>query len=191
MGPAVAWRFTSLDEKWRVSLASNFVAIETTAYESRRDLLERLEEVVRALEIHVAPKMVDRLGVRYIDRIRGKALSDVERFVRREMLGVVVTPVAQHVSHSLSESLFFLPDHSTQLLARWGLLPANFTMDPSAIEPIEERSWILDLDTFSSEPRPFESSSILADVQAHAERVYTFFRWVVTDEFLRFFGGRV
>ena len=77
------------------------------------------------------------------------------------------------------------------MLARWGLLPPGGTVDPAAIEPIEEPSWILDLDTSSSEPSPFEPASILSDARAYAERTYCFFRWVVTVEFLRLFGGKV
>ena len=191
MPPAVTWRFTGLDEKWRVSLATDFAAIETTAYESRSDLLARLEEVIRALEAHVAPKMVDRLGVRYIDRIKGAAVNNIGRLVRPEILGVAGTAAAQHASHALSEAVFSLPDQRSQMRARWGILPPNATVDPSAIEPIEEPSWILDLDIFSSESRPFESSAILSDARVYAERTYSFFRWVVTDEFLRFFGGNV
>lgn len=191
MAPAVTWRFTGLDKKWRVSLATDFAAIETTAYESRSDLLARLEEVVRALEVHVGPKTVDRLGVRYIDRVTGAAVNEIGRLVRPEVLGVAGTPVAQHASHTLSEALFSLPDQPAELRARWGLLPPNATVDPAAIEPIEEPSWILDLDIFNSTPQPFEASSILSDARIYAERTYSFFRWVVTDEFLRLFGGEV
>ncbi len=191
MSPAVTWRFTGLDEKWRVSLATDFAAIETTAYDSRSDLLARLEEVILALGTFVAPRTVDRLGVRFIDRITGAAVSEIERFVRSEILGIAGTAIARHTSHALSDALFSLPNQPAQMRARWGLLPPNTTVDPSAIEPIEEPSWILDLDTFSSGPHPFESAAILSDARDYAERAYGFFRWVVTDEFLRFFGGKV
>ena len=191
MPPSVTWRFSGIEEKWRVSLATDFVAIETTAYERRSDLLARLEEVIRALEAHVAPKTVDRLGVRYIDRITGAAVDEIGTLVRGEVLGVTGTVVSRHANHSLSEALFSLPDQRAQLRARWGLLPPNATVDPSAIEPIDKPSWILDLDMFSSEARAFAPSSILSDARAYAERTYSFFRWVVTDEFLRFFGGKV
>ena len=189
--PAVIWRFTGLDDGWRVSLAADFVAVETTAYESRGDLLDRLEQVIRALEDHIGPKVVDRLGVRYIDRIKGEAVSEVGRLVRPEVLGVAGTTAAKHTSHALSEGLFNLPGQQAQLRARWGLLPSHGTVDPAAMEPIDERSWILDLDMFSTEASPFEQSAILSNARAYAERSYCFFRWVVTEEFLRLYGGEV
>ena len=189
--PALIWRFTDIEERWRVSLAAEFVAIETTAYESRGDLMDRLEQVLFALEEHVGPKTVDRLGVRYIDRITGEEVGDIEKLVRPEVLGVAGTAAAQYASHTLSEALFSLPSQSAELRARWGLLPPHGTVDPAAVEPIDERSWILDLDMFSSKPRPFEQSSILSDARAYAERSYCFFRWVVTADFLRLYGGEV
>ena len=191
MPPAVTWRFTSLDDNWRVSLATDFAAIETTAYESRTDLLDRFEGVIGALESHVAPQMVDRLGVRYIDRITGAPVDNVGKLVRHEMLGVADTAAGRQASLSLSEALFALPDQSAQMRARWGLLPPGGTVDPAAIEPIEEHSWILDLDIFCSGPRPFDPAAVLSDVRLYAERSYSFFRWVVTDEFLRLYGGEV
>ncbi len=38
-------------------------------------------------------------------------------------------------------------------------------------------------------PFPFNVDRIAADARHFAERIYTFFRWVVTDEFLRTYGG--
>lgn len=188
--PNVTWRFTSADEQWRVSLATDFVAIETTAYKSRSDLLGRLEEVVRTLESHIAPQTVDRLGVRYIDRMTGASIDSIDKLVRPEMLGVAGT-AAGKLAMSISEALFDIPDQSAQMRARWGLLPDGGTFDPAAIEPINERSWILDLDVFSEGSRPFETAGLLSEVRFFAERSYSFFRWAVTDEFLRRFGGKV
>ncbi len=189
--PQIVWRFGDVDGAWRVSLAPDFAAIETTAYTSRQDFLERLEAIVLALAEHVNPRVLDRLGVRYIDRITGDATREVDRLVRPEVLGVVATPAANHVRHSLNESLFTVPDTRTQLLARWGLLPEGSTVDPAAIEPIASPSWILDLDMFRAEPGTFEPAAVVSDVREFAERIYTFFRWAVTDDFLRLYGGQV
>lgn len=191
MPPTTTWRFSSLDDNWRVSLATEFVAIETTEYVSRSDLLTRFEEVIRALESHIGPQKVDRLGVRYVDRIIGDAVGNVANLLRPEMLGVAGTAPGQQAILSINEALFALPDQSAQMRVRWGLLPPGGTVDPAAIDPINERSWILDLDMFRSEPRKFEPDAILSDTRIYAERSYSFFRWAVTDEFLRLYGGKV
>jgi uncharacterized protein (TIGR04255 family) len=183
------WRFSDIDGRWRLSLAPDFLALETTSYESRSRFLERLGRALEVLAEHVDPALVDRLGVRYIDRITGTAVGDIDKLVRPEVRGIVGTPAARHVQHTLSESIFALENES--VLARWGCLPAGATLDPSAIEPISEVSWILDLDMFSTKQVPYSSAILLKDVQRFSERLYTFFRWTVTKEFLRRYGGEL
>jgi uncharacterized protein (TIGR04255 family) len=189
--PQVIWRFADVDGKWRISLAPDFAAIETTGYESRQDFLERFEAIVQALAEHVNPRIVDRIGVRYIDRITGDSIRKISTLVRPEILGIIATEAGQYARHTLSESLFAASEPSAQLQARWGLLPEGGTVDPAAIEPLAEPSWILDLDMFRVEQRNFDPREIVADTRSYAERIYTFFRWVVTDEFLRLYGGKV
>ena len=185
---STAWRFASEDGDWRVSLTSDFMSLETTKYRSRTDFLDRLEKVVRALAAKVEPKLTDRLGIRYIDRISGDALAEISKLVRAEVRGLSSSPVEGSVSHSITETLF--SRDSTNVLARWGRLPAHATVDPGAIEPADVPSWILDLDMFSTTPASFSIERVLSDARQYMERLYTFFRWVVTPEFLRHFGGR-
>jgi uncharacterized protein (TIGR04255 family) len=185
--PQLAWRFGDIDGHWRVSLTPEFLALETTKYTSRSDFCARLRAVVEALDEHVEPKLIDRLGVRYIDRITGAAVDEIASLVRPEVRGITGTDAATHVAHALSESMFELPD--ARVLARWGRLPAGTTVDPAAIEPAQEKSWILDLDMFSAAPMPFAVDRVVAEAQRFAERIYTIFRWAVTDDFLRRYAG--
>ena len=189
--PQVIWRFADIENNWRVSLAPDFVVLETTAYESRKNFFERFGVIVEALAEHVNPRVVDRIGVRYIDRVTDDAVKDIAKLVRPEILGIVATVAGPHARHALSETVFTVPAPPAQLLARWGLLPASGTVDPAAIEPSPKPSWILDLDMFRSEPRAFDSATVTNEARSYAERIYTFFRWAVTDDFLRLYGGDV
>jgi uncharacterized protein (TIGR04255 family) len=184
-----AWRFSDVEGHWRVSLTPDFLALETTSYTSRSDFLSRLREVVAALDEHVEPKLVDRLGVRYVDRIVGDAVNEIAKLVRPEVRGIAGTAAGSHALHALSESMFALD--GARVLARWGRLPAGSTVDPAAIEPTNELSWILDLDMFSASPVPFSVDRVIQDATRFAERIYTFFRWAVTNDFLRRYGGNV
>ena len=188
--PQTTWRFSDIEGVWRVSLASNFVALETTRYVSRANFIERLELIINALAKHINPQLMDRIGVRYIDQVKGEALRTLAKYVRPEVLGVLSTEAAQYVQHAMTESLFTIPNGKAQLLARWGQMPAGATVDPAAIEPIDEPSWILDVDMFCPEPRPFSTELVINEYRAFSERIYTFFRWAVTDEFLKLCGGR-
>ena len=183
------WRFSDVEGRWRVSLAPDFVALETTSYTSRADFLARLREVVEALDRHFQPKLVDRLGVRYVDRIQGSAVNEIAKLVRPEVGGIAGTAANAHALHTLSESMFEL--QGARVLARWGSLPAGSTVDAAAVEPINEPSWILDLDMFTTTPAPFSIDRVIEDATRFTGRIYTFFRWAVTEEFLRRYGGTV
>ncbi|MGE3536375.1 MAG: TIGR04255 family protein [Candidatus Tectimicrobiota bacterium] len=185
------WRFNDLAGHWRVSLAPDFLALETTAYSSRDDFVARLQTALDALHRHIGPQLADRLGLRYIDRVLLSAEEDCGGLVRCEIKGLFATPLARYTRQALSESLFVLPEAGAQFVARWGQLPPRGTIDPGALEPVDSASWILDLDMFSQEPRPFDTEALVAEARRYAERIYTMFRWVVTDEFLRRYGGEL
>ncbi|WP_373046597.1 TIGR04255 family protein [Vulgatibacter sp.] len=188
VAPQALWRFHDGGGEWRVSLAPDFVALETTAYRSRADFLERLGEVLQALAITIHPGTVDRVGVRYVDRITGDALEELATLVNPHVLGVTGTPLDRHAESSVAENVFAIG--SDGFVARWGRLPPGATIDPGVLGSVQEPSWILDLDMFSKEPREFRVEDVLGEAQRYAERIYTFFRWAVTDDFLRRFGGQ-
>ena len=189
--PQTIWRFADVESNWRVSLAPDFAAIETTAYESRKDFLKRFEAVVHALGEHVSPRVLDRVGVRYIDRVTGDAFDAIENLVGPEVLGVAATALGAHAVHAISESVFAISQTGAQLLARWGLLPKGATVDPAAIEPLDQPSWILDLDMYRSGQREYDAAAVVQEANGFAERIYAVFRWAVTDNFLRRYGGQV
>ncbi len=187
-----SWRFMEASGAWRVTLAPDFLALDTTRYSSRDDFMRRLEVVLQALKDHVDPKVVDRLGVRYIDRVSGEHLTDLPQLVRTEVAGILGSPLAEHARHAISENVLVLPENEGQVTVRWGLLPAQSTVDPGGLDPIDEPSWILDTDAFQSFPargRELSVSSVVEKARGFAERNYSVFRWAVTDEFLRRYGG--
>ena len=187
-----AWRFHDATGAWRVTLAPDFLALETEAYTSRRDFMQRFGLVLLALEEHVDPQVVDRIGVRYIDRVPGENLRALPQLVRPEVAGILASPLSGHVRHAISENVFMLPDDAGHVTARWGLVPARGTVDPGAVDPIDEPSWLLDVDAFQHFPsgdRVLEADAIVEQTRGFAERIYSIFRWVVTDEFLRRYGG--
>jgi uncharacterized protein (TIGR04255 family) len=183
------WRFENADKTWRVSLAPDFLALETTRYTSRDDFLARLETVLVTLGDRIEPAIVDRVGMRYIDRIKGEHFEALPDLVRPEIAGIVGAGVSAVIHQSMTENLFGLPDGQGHVLARWGLLPPQATFDPGMIEPLGESSWILDLDAFVEDSIPFDTGVLLGMARGFAERIYSVFRWVVTDEFLRRYGG--
>ena len=189
--PETTWRFADgkANWQWRVSLAPTFLALETRSYTSRDDFMARLQRVIEALGAHVNPQVVERVGLRYVDRIADTGTDQIKTLVRPEILGLAGTEMSRGVVQSIHESL--LVTSQGHLAVRGGLLPPNTTTDPSAIDPLPQPSWILDLDMFDPNGRPFDAQALVGDARRFAERIYTFFRWAVTDEFLRKYGGTV
>jgi uncharacterized protein (TIGR04255 family) len=182
------WKLSNVEKTWAVILAPSFTSLETTAYESRADFVHRLGQVVAALRAVVGEVPIDRLGVRYTDRLTGeRAGSSLGTLVRREALGASSFPLdGVELRASVTESEFALTD-GAQMTARWGLLPLGATLTPD-VQPLDETSWVLDLDAAAFGLRLSED-----EVTGTAERLcahaYGFFRWVVTDEFIRVHGG--
>ena len=75
-------------------------------------------------------------------------------------------------------------------MARWGLVPAGATVDPGGVDPIQQPSWLLDLDGFMAKPQELDIDSVVQQAERLAERIYSVFRWAVTDEFLKHYGGK-
>ncbi len=183
------WRFTDESSEWRVGLAPSFVSVDTTAYRTRSEFLERLSVVLRALEKTIDPKVVDRFGIRFINRIVGTDLSNLPDLIRSEGIGLASLSYGDHpaeVTQSISVTQFNLD--SATLQVRTGVLPANTTTDPG-IEPIGERSWLLDMDMFSTASTPFSPDRVLEFGEAFAQQIYRFFRWIATSELLRKSGS--
>lgn len=192
-GPSVSatvknWRFLNEEKTWTVSLSQDFVAIEAFAYTSRADFLKKWRQILVAAIEHLKLKQYDRLGVRYIDRMENEATANIKKFIRPEALGILDDFSEGEVIHALNQTLFKVED--AQLSARWGKLAPNSTFDSSAtLEPKPNESWVLDLDMFRVKTEPLDVEKVMSDSNFYAERIYSFFRWTVTDEFLKHYGG--
>ena len=189
----IIWRFYDVSGFWHITLAPSFLALETTKYTNRNNFLQRFSLVLKALKKHINPYFITRLGVRYIDRIFEEKIKILPLLIRSEVLGILGlgTPFTEYIQHSISENMFMLPDNAGQLNAHWGLIPANETIDSKTIKAIDKLSWILDLDAFQTKKRTLEVDVILKQTRYFAERIYSVFRWAVTDEFLRQYGGKL
>jgi len=186
--PGVVWRFTDDGNGWEVALAPEFLALATNSYTNRADFMGRLGILLEALDAWIEPRKVRRLGVRYIDRIGEDHLGSIAQLVKPEVLGpmTVSDPPDIRLQHSLTDCQYQFSDE-TALRARWGFLPAKATFDP-AIDPIDSKSWVLDLDASHGE-RPFKPVAIQEQVQLFSDRIYRYFRWATTDDFLKTFGA--
>ncbi len=186
------WRFDERPEMWQVALSPDSVALSTTAYTSRGDFIGRLTTILAAAQRELRLRFCDRLGVRYVDRVTEEdLLARLEELVKPEVMGSAGASLGEEAVeqlHSFSDATYRLPDNA-ELHARWGLLPAQATLDP-AIPASDVRSWLLDIDAYTREQEQFDPAALTARAEALCERIYRFFRWAVHEEFLVAHGGQ-
>lgn len=189
-GGSKLWRLRAVDASWQVSFAQNFVALETSSYVRRRDFADRFEKVWEAFRSVARPPFIERVGIRYTNRVeRPEVLNCLGDYLRPEVSGVIgVQMVEGHLERTVSESLYRFDDGS-EFQARYGHLPAGVSLDPG-ISPAVGASWVLDLDSFHGwGPTGHNGDAIGEELRTLGLRCYQFFRWAVRPIFLTEFGG--
>lgn len=193
VGGSKLWKLRSADSTWEVSFAHNFLTVDTSAYTRRSEFAARFEQAWEKFRALAPPPFVERVGIRYVNRIeKPELLAQLGTLLRSEIRGVASVNSSTEVEtvRALSEALYRF-NEGQEFLARWGTLPAGSSFDPS-VPPAPVPSWLLDLDS-SQNWAPGESKGdSIGDVSSHlALRAYQFFRWAVTPDFLGAFGGEV
>ena len=190
------WRFASGEESpsWTVSLGVDFIALDTSKYESRSDFMDRLDHILARLTDAFSPSEAQRVGLRYVDRLRAEALENLTDLIHPEVLGIFRTDgdeckaLGKAAIHSITNAQFLSEEGVIQGL--WGKLPANATHEPNVLEPIDVASWFLDLDMFTPNPIAYERELLVSTAGSFAKRIYSVFRQMITDEFLAYYGAQ-
>jgi len=178
----VVLTFSQPTGAWVVTVTESSVALETVEYDSREDFCERASEVFSAVAAVDLPPVVDRVGVRYIDRLVGPALDHLDEWVIPQMQSLHGHVEDMPLDHSITDTLIEVSPRD-RLLVRSGLLGPNKAFDPG-LPPVAEPSWLLDIDAYTSEAGfPFDPKALTAKVRSYAEAIYSFFRFATTDAF--------
>jgi uncharacterized protein (TIGR04255 family) len=107
------------------------------------------------------PARAERIGVRYVNRFKGEDLTRVRDYIRPEVLGVLFSDIGTNLKHSVPETFIEHEEKGLNILARWGLLGTGLSHDPAAVPPVNEQSWILDIDAFPESKEDFEPEALI------------------------------
>ena len=179
--------FADVAQTWQVTVTETSVSLETTSYNSRDDFCGRAKELFDAVAVVALPPIVDRVGLRYIDRLRSADLARLAEFVAPSLLGLHGhADPSLDVEYSITEALVRVASDE-RLKVRCGLLPPGGVFDP-ALSPCPEASWVLDADIFTTEGGfAFDPSALDERLRRYAGHVYSLFRWATTEAFLNAF----
>lgn len=179
--------FKDDEQKWEILLTHEFVALSTTAYQTKGEFARKIRMVADAMAKHIKPHRATRLGIRFVGRIDGDDLRDIDKHINPEFLG----PYAMFggkVDLLITEILLSLSD-DIKMMARWGCLPPGKPPAPGMdISALDEPSWILDSDIYTGPFPGFIPEEIADRAESMAGRFNAFFRGVFKDEFIRKYG---
>lgn len=185
------WRFFDAEQIVRVSLTPEAITLETANYISRNDFLERFDFIMERLAQTIKPALVQRVGFRYVNRLQDpRDLEKLSELIQPELSNVLQSGLMQHIDVSMTEITGETKEG--KIFARYGLSPANYSHDPDMAPPVNVKSWVLDVDSFSTKysGRKFDTRELHDELDKIAARAYAFFRWSVTDKFLERFGAK-
>jgi uncharacterized protein (TIGR04255 family) len=178
------WVLSAVAEAWQITVADEFIALETNSYTSRIEFCERFNELVTSAKELLDPPVYDRLGVRYINHLTGEdILKTLPTLVTPPGLaGLVVSPRgAETIVHSLCDTLFSLDD--AMLQARWGWMPGGTSIDLS-VRPPSLPYWLLDTDVYTRRGGLFTAEELTDKVILFTEKAHDFFLSMTTPDLL-------
>lgn len=186
--PSTVLRFSDASRAAQLTLATDTVTLEVSSYEGRDRFLARWANLLTRVEEVFAPGLALRLGLRYANRVHDPvALARLPEFIRPNLIGVAQPDLRNFVTQALSEASIQIEEG--RLMLRWGVLPPNATIDPTILPPVSSNSWIIDIDAFLEEQRPFSGRELNPLFRRLSERAYAVFRYAITDTGLEFFGA--
>ena len=166
--------FLSEDERWKVAITREFIALSTPRYGRWEEFRSRLQEVVAALIASYEPSYFVRVGLRYRDVIR-KSMDGLDqlawsKLLQPHILGELSHPkLSKAIQHAGRDVLISLEENKSQVRVLHGLIK----------EPNEkEFSYSIDSDFFyEGRTEPADAFKYLDAFNKEAGRL---FRWCIT-----------
>ena len=175
------YQWTSVDDVWHVSLSRQFLSLYTTTYGTYDEMDSRLRPILNTLREIVGVRVIDRVGVRYVNRLSDPSdMANLDSIVRPEILGYKALHL-QHMQASTNQATYSLDGAILQV--RSGILPPNQTVDPAiALTPSD--SWVLDLDASQEVRQILDTDAVAAIASRMSDVAYDYFKAVIAEGFL-------
>lgn len=187
------WRFSDSQNTWTVVLASSFVSLETRAYGDFQDFLRRLNDVILALTKIVKPKVLTRVGLRYINEIRinpqPTTAIEWEPYIQKDLLGSLTVPAIGQKAILTQQQVILRYANNQGVNIIHGLLTDGTTVKPLPGEVAPSGPfYLLDLDVYREFPtvrqQPLIAQKLVEYIREYNQVIYRLFRWSVTDNYI-------
>ncbi len=169
---------------WTVTLTSEWLGLETSAYSTFSDFSQRFDQLVRLSIATFAPARRDRIGLRYINEIEhpepdGNTPASWRPWLREELLGVVGGDVVgEDVIQSLQQIRVEQPDGVF-------VLTHGFVRSQQGDSSAASK-YLLDFDYFNEDPEPLDPDALHDQLAHYNDLIYRVFRWSIQEKLFQF-----
>jgi len=169
------YQFISADEKWKVGLAREFIALSTGSYVRWEGFRDKMEQIVTILLNEYSPSFFVRIGLRYRDVVRRSVLDLGEvrwsELLKPHVLGELASPDVQlDIEQARRETVIAVNGGRAKVHVRHGLARNVDT---------NEEVYLVDSD-FYDEGRT-EVKDVFTRLDSLHQEAGRLFRWCITD----------
>ncbi|MDP5184824.1 TIGR04255 family protein [Blastococcus sp. BMG 814] len=178
---ARGWQLHSADGTSHITLLPSAVVLQTTRYERWSVTLRPvLEALVAVAEDLLMPSVVDRIGLRYIDRFvdaEARTPADWRGWIHPDLLGAACHPVfGAHVRGAQQQVELGLGE------AQGALLRHGPFADPAVGGAV---SYLVDIDVYDAESIRFDTAELVRRAEVLNRTAASLFQATLTPEYLR------
>ena len=177
---APIFRFSDEAGDWTVSIAVDFVALETPRYTHFDDFADRLDRILDVLHRTVHPTDSVRVGLRKVNALQHPAVNapaDWVGLLNPSLLGSLTEPMISDVAQAMLVELSMRDDQEGTMVVRHGVVPDR------------ANAYRIDIDYFTERPARIERGSELSTVvQEYSTSITEFFQWCLQQSLYEFLG---
>lgn len=177
------WRFSSRDNRWAVIVGESAITLESRAYSTMSDYLDRFTQILQAASktLDIADRL--RLGLRYINEIRyphAETFAQWRTLFNPEFASFDAASLLNgKVDHTLQE---IQVNRSDGVLAiRHGLLSGAIVTPLPQEQPVAGQFYLLDFDYYDLTECDLDILATVKQMQNYNDLVYRFFRWTLSE----------
>lgn len=169
------WRYSSADMSRVVTVMPSIVSLQVATYERWSTTLRpALEALLVAVDMALKPSMVQRIGLRYVNRLSDPEVLSATDWVGRidpELLGVIRHTILGSYVRNMQQQVDLALEDGKGAVLRHGLVPGPPAGD-----------YLIDLDVFDEVAHPFAAESVLNRAQRMNRTAFAIFQQLLTTK---------
>ncbi|MGN6218881.1 MAG: TIGR04255 family protein [Microbacterium sp.] len=179
------WQIATKGGAQSVTLLPGSVIVQTSDYERWGTSLKTpLDALLDVLSKHLKPTLLQRVGLRYVDRFQQRdcaSPSDWRDRIAPSLIGPALNPVFGHLVTGAQQHIDISLDRHHAAVLRHG---------PTTNEASRAVDYVIDLDVFNHVAGAFDANEIVASAERLNRTALSLFQACVTSDYLQELQGK-